>query len=97
MVAVEPDFWRGRGNRRAAEPAPDLIAQKSDLAGTKPAPRDCLFNCSNLERGESMKDPVSIFGCWRGFQFAGCLAALANKRWGGSIADFCPAGSTPKP
>ena len=26
-----------------------------------------------------MNDPVSIFGCWRGFQFAGCLAALADK------------------
>ena len=23
-----------------------------------------------------MKDPVSIFGCWRGFQFADRLAAL---------------------
>ncbi len=27
-----------------------------------------------------MKDPVRIFGCWRGFQFAGCLSVLANKR-----------------
>ena len=29
-----------------------------------------------------MKDPVSIFGCWRGFQFVGALAARAGRRQG---------------
>jgi hypothetical protein len=28
-----------------------------------------------------MKDPVSIFGCWRGFQFAGGLAAMTLRRY----------------
>jgi hypothetical protein len=50
---------------------PGIAAKISDVTGTKPALRNYLFKCSNLERGESMKDPVSIFGCWRGFQFAG--------------------------
>ena len=94
---------RSRGPDADAEHISDWIVPKKRkmarqrnlaLAGTNPALRSCLVKCSNLERGESMKDPVSIFGCWRGFEFAGCLAALANgKRQGGSIADLCPAGS----
>ena len=39
-----------------------------------------------------MKDPVSIFGCWRGFQFAGLPGSARQQTLGGSIADFCPAG-----
>jgi hypothetical protein len=31
-----------------------------------------------------MKDPVGVFGCWRGFQFGRCPAARANKR-----PEFC--------
>jgi hypothetical protein len=58
---------------------PRIAAKISDVTGTKPALRNYLFKCSNLERGESMKDPVSIFGCWRGFQFAGCLAAARRQ------------------
>src|SRR5882757_6321777 len=57
---------------------PPVAAKISDVTGTKSAPRNYLFKCSNLERGESMKDPVSIFGCWRGFQFPERLAALAH-------------------
>ena len=38
-----------------------------------------LIKCSNLQRGDSMKDPVSIFGCWRGFLFFGSpRGALAS-------------------
>src|SRR5882757_8192090 len=91
MVAAEPYFPRSGEPTGDMEPAP-VAAKISDVTGTKPAPRNYLFKCSNLERGESMKDPVSIFGCWRGFQFAGCVAALADHRQGGSIADFRAAG-----
>jgi hypothetical protein len=92
MVAAEPYFPRSPERRRCGT-RPRWLQKISDVTGTKSAPRNCLFKCSNLERGESMKDPVSIFGCWRGFQFAGCVAALADQRRGGSIADFRPAGS----
>ena len=99
MVAAEPGFWCGRGEPTDAEPASDWIVPKNITRqrnltepGTKTAYRSSLPKCSNLERGESMKDPVSIFGCWRGFQFAGCVAALADHRQGGSIADFRAAG-----
>jgi hypothetical protein len=37
------------------------------------------IKCSNLERGESMKDPVGIFGCWRGFQFRGWPPVYSPK------------------
>ena len=37
--------------------------------------RGYLIKCSNLQRGDSMKDPVSIFGCWRGFQLEACAQA----------------------
>src|ERR1700716_3491991 len=104
MVAGGTGFLvRSRGPDADAEHISDWIVPKKRkmarqrnlaLAGTNPALRSCLVKCSSLERGESTKDPVSIFGCWRGFEFAGCLAALANgKRQGGSIADLCPAGS----
>jgi len=36
--------------------------------GTKPASESFLAECSNLARGESMKDPVHISGCGRGFR-----------------------------
>jgi hypothetical protein len=90
MVAGETGFLvRSRGPDQDAERVSDWIGAKEKkmarqrnltLAGTNPALRSCLVKCSNLERGESMKDPVSIFGCWRGFEFAGCLAALANGK-----------------
>src|SRR6195256_1953629 len=79
MVAGGTGFLvRSRGPDADAEHISDWIVPKKRkmarqrnlaLAGTNPALRSCLFKCSNLERGESMKDPVSIFGCWRGFQF----------------------------
>src|SRR5258708_24552774 len=76
MVGGEPGFWCGRGGTDAdAEHVSDWIVPKKMTRpriptepGTKTAYRSSLFKCSNLERGESMKDPVSIFGCWRGFQ-----------------------------
>ena len=39
--------------------------------GTKQSHWACPDKCKHHARGESMKDPVSIFGCWRGFQFRG--------------------------
>src|SRR5258706_8573978 len=86
MVAGEPGFWCGRGGTDAgAEHVSDWIVPKKMTRqrnltepGTKTAYRSSLPKCSNLERGESMKDPVSIFGCWRGFQFAERLASLAH-------------------
>ena len=40
------------------------------LPGTNgPGTEVCLSKCSNLARGESMKDPVSVLGRWRGFHF----------------------------
>ena len=62
--AVRAGPGPGRGTGLGPEPAKNLTC-----AGTKPTPRSYPGKCSNLERGESMKDPVSIFGCWRGFSF----------------------------
>jgi hypothetical protein len=42
-------------------------AEKFAGAGTRPALRRFSIKCSNLTRGESMKDPVCIFECRRGF------------------------------
>ena len=64
--AVRAGPGPGRGTGLGPEPAKNLTC-----AGTKPAPRSYLGKCSNLVRGESMKDPVSIFGCWRGFSIWG--------------------------
>src|ERR1700716_3834557 len=79
MVAGGTGFLvRSRGPDADADHISDWIVPKKRkmarqrnlaLAGTNPALRSCLVKCSNLERGESMKDPVSIFGCWRGFSF----------------------------
>src|SRR6266478_3728184 len=55
MVALEPGF-HGRQSWR-----------KSSLPGTKGPRRSLPLKCRNLARGESMKDPVSVLGCWRGF------------------------------
>jgi hypothetical protein len=43
--------------------------EKSDVAGTKLPKRSFPLKCGNLARGESMKDPVSVLGSWRGFHF----------------------------
>jgi hypothetical protein len=62
-----------------AEPASNWNLQKNlTRAGTKPAQQGYRFKCSNLERGESMKDPVSILGCWRGFSICGRRGSLTE-------------------
>jgi hypothetical protein len=71
---------RGRRSgldRQAPNNSPDLFRRFSAAGpidekrfgkmGTKPASGNSLAECSNLARGESMKDPVHIFGCGRGF------------------------------
>ncbi len=45
--------------------------------GTKGPRRSSPLKCSNLARGESMKDPASVLGCWRGFHFG--LHASTHK------------------
>src|ERR1700694_3800114 len=81
-------FWWSRGPDADAEHISDWIVPKKRkmarqrnlaLAGTNPALRSCLVKCSNLERGESMKDPVSIFGCWRGFSIWGLRGSTPLK------------------
>jgi len=64
--AVRAGPGPGRGTGLGPEPAKNLTC-----AGTKPTPRSYPGKCSNLERGESMKDPVSVLGCWRGFSIWG--------------------------
>ena len=66
--------------------------KKRNVSGTNPALEGWLFKCSNLERGESMKDPVDVFGCRRGFHFQGALAALAAKRQTGPTRQVNPRG-----
>jgi hypothetical protein len=39
----------------------EMPPAKFAVAGTKPVLRRFSFKCSNLARGESMKDPVCIF------------------------------------
>jgi hypothetical protein len=52
-----------RGSNRAASWKDDAFAEQKGR-------REVLaFKCSNLARGESMKDPVSVLGRWRGFHF----------------------------
>ena len=41
--------------------------------------RSFQFKCSNLARGESMKDPVGAFGCRPGFSFRGGVRAGAMR------------------
>jgi hypothetical protein len=50
--------------------------EKSGDRGTKPPKPGFPLKCSNLARGESMKDPVSVLGRWRGFHFR--LGAFRN-------------------
>jgi hypothetical protein len=45
----------------------EMPPAKFAAAGTKPVLRRFSVKCSNLARGESMKDPVCIFECRRGF------------------------------
>ena len=66
MVAGEP----GSG---------DEIVESHGFPGTKRPGRSLPVKCSNLERGESMKDPVSIFGCWRGFSVSGALGSTREQ------------------
>src|SRR4051812_33677896 len=67
MVAEEPGFHRGFHQMKSWK--------NHVVPGTKGPRRSSPLKCSHLERGESMKDPVSIFGCWRGFHFASLRAA----------------------
>ena len=59
------------------------ITKKTGLPGTNGPERSLPLKCSNLARGESMKDPVSVLGCWRGFHFGRTApfraAQLANR------------------
>jgi hypothetical protein len=47
----------------------DNHGKNQDVPGTKGSRRSLPLKCSNLARGESMKDPASVLGCWRGFSF----------------------------
>jgi hypothetical protein len=72
--AVRAGPGPGRGTGLGPEPAKNLTC-----AGTKPTPRSYPGKCSNLERGESMKDPVSVLGCWRGFSIWGLRGSTPLK------------------
>src|SRR5258707_9495927 len=55
MVAGEPGFQSAH------------VVERLCVPGTKGPKRSLALKCSNLARGESMKDPVSVLGCWQGF------------------------------
>ena len=82
-----PSFWRLRGTGRlspteygARNPRRGFHQENSaKAAGTKPALRRFLLKCSNLARGESMKDPVCISGCGRGFRLSRGIAAARDR------------------
>ena len=90
----EPDVdelvVQGRGLRglrviadriRRVVPQANCTQRIPRTAGTKRAPRRFSLKCSNLARGESMKDPVCIFECRRGFSlWSGRSAAARNPR-----------------
>ena len=60
-------------------PRRDSARRIPGAAGTKSLPPRFSLKCSNLARGESMKDPVCIFECRRGF-------SLWSRRPGHAIA-----------
>jgi hypothetical protein len=66
--ALSPTEY-GAWNRKRIAPQANCTKRIQRTAGTKPAPRRFFLKCSNLARGESMKDPVCIFECRRGFSF----------------------------
>src|SRR5260370_30641693 len=60
------------------------LSRKSDVPGTKRPKRSFPLKCSNLARGESMKDPVSVLGCWRGLHFGSTAPLKAIQLTNGS-------------
>jgi hypothetical protein len=71
---------RNMARGTASEFHQEMPPGKFAVAGTKPALRRFSVKCSNLARGESMKDPVCIFECRRGFSLWSGRPAAARDR-----------------
>jgi len=78
---ITPGFSDGFSGR---PPAKSRIASKNFGApGTKPSLQSSSSKCSNLARGESIKDLVGVFGCRRGFHFGHWRRSAVAMRTGG--------------
>ena len=68
-VALSPNTW----NRKR------IVPEECEMAGTEAGFSMFPLKCSNLARGESMKDPVCIFECRRGFHFESIAERTASS------------------